>query len=96
MDDPKLPPRKTPQEVADQAARNFFGVTDDVSRRRAIRQYLIGVVWYTVLIPAMFYLRFRNIGPLGWGTTIFFDTDRVMDALVCTRDDRFLLTGKVI
>ena len=81
MDDRNLARRKTPQEVADQVARNYFGVTDDVSRRRAIRQYLIAVVWYTVLVPSMFYLRFRHIGSLGWGTTIFFDTYCILAAI---------------
>ena len=81
MDDPNLPGRETPQEVSDQVARNFFGVTDDASRRRAIRKCLISVVGFTVLIPSVFYLRFRDIGPLGWGTTIFFDTYCLLSAI---------------
>lgn len=74
MDDANLPRGETPQEVAAQVAQDFFGVTDDASRRRAIRKCLISLVWFTVLIPSVFYLRFRGVGPLGWGTTIFFDT----------------------
>ena len=63
---------KTPQEVADQVAEVFFGVTDEASRRRVIRECLIGVVPTAGLIPALFYIRFGRVGPLGWGTTVFF------------------------
>jgi len=71
--DPNFRPDSTPVETADKIARTFFGVTDEVSRRRVIRQSLLSIAWCTLLIPAAFYLRFRHIGPLGWGTTIFFD-----------------------
>jgi hypothetical protein len=72
--DPNYRPYETPPETADKVARTFFGVTDELSRTRVIRQSLISIVWLTLLIPLAFYLRFRHIGPLGWGTTIFFDT----------------------
>ncbi len=72
MNNLDLPPGETPQEVADQAARTYFGVTDEVSRRDAIRQLLLGAAGAAVLIPLLFYLRFRDVGPLGWGTTVFF------------------------
>jgi hypothetical protein len=32
---------KTPQELADQVAKIFFGVTDEASRRRVIRECLM-------------------------------------------------------
>lgn len=62
----------SPQETADQVAKAFFGVTDNVTRQTAMRQLLIGAVECAILIPALFYLRFGEIGGLGWGTTIFF------------------------
>ena len=37
--------------------------------------------WFTALIPLIFYLRFRRVGPLGWGTTVFFDTYCVLAAI---------------
>ena len=30
------------------------------------------MVWSVVLVPLIFYLRFGFVGPLGWGTTVFF------------------------
>jgi MFS family permease len=73
-----LPP---PSETAATVERNVFGVTDDKSRRRAIREALLGVVKCTFLIPLIFYLRFREIGPLGWGTTVFFDAYCLLTAI---------------
>ncbi|HEY8227642.1 MAG TPA: hypothetical protein VIG25_20390 [Pyrinomonadaceae bacterium] len=66
------PGPETPQQVSDQVSRIYFGVVDSNSRRRAIRQCLIGAVEAAVLVPSLFYLRFRAVGPLGWGTTVFF------------------------
>ena len=62
----------TPQQVSDQVGRIYFGVINDGSRKRAIRQCLLGAVEATVLVPLLFYIRFRAVGPLGWGTTVFF------------------------
>lgn len=31
-----------------------------------------GIVWSFVLIPALFYLQFGEVGALGWGATVFF------------------------
>ena len=72
MNKHNLPREATPQEVADQVARTYFGVTDESSRRRVIRQCLLGAVEAAVITPALFYLRFGRVGPLGWGTTVFF------------------------
>ena len=66
------PLNESPQETSEKVARIFFGVTDDISRRRAIRHYLAWVLWFSILIPARFYSNFNEVGPLGWGTTIFF------------------------
>jgi hypothetical protein len=74
-------PEPTPQETADEVARTYFGVTDEASRGRAIRRCLTSVVWFTLLIPSIFYLRFRHIGPLGWGTTVFFDLYCLLSAV---------------
>jgi hypothetical protein len=65
MDDPNLPHRETPQEVADHVAQKYFGVTDEASRARVIRKGLSSVIWFTILIPTAFYLRFRHIVCLG-------------------------------
>jgi len=81
VDDPTLPHGKTPANVADEVARDFFGVTDDASRKNAIRECLTSISWFTVLVPLVFYLRFRHIGPLGWGTTIFFDVYCLLSAV---------------
>jgi len=66
-------PNRTPLQTSDDMARIFSGVTDEASRRRAIRDWLLAVPQLTVLIPFIFYLRFGFIGPLGWGLTVFFD-----------------------
>ena len=34
-----------------------------------------------MLVPLAFYLRFRHIGPLGWGTTVFFDVYCLLTAV---------------
>ena len=70
-----------PQEVSDQIAETFFGVTDEASRRRVIRQCLIGAVEAVVLVPCLFYLRFGRVGPLGWGATVFFSTYLLLTAI---------------
>jgi hypothetical protein len=72
MNNPNIPRRDTPQEVADQVAQTYFGVTDEVSRRRVIRRCLLDAAGAGVVTPLLFYLRFRAVGPLGWGTTVFF------------------------
>jgi len=62
-----------PKETADQVAKSFFGVdSDEASNKAAIRQLLLGAVACSVLIPLLFYLRFGEVGGLGWGTTVFF------------------------
>lgn len=72
MNNHDLPRRATPLEVADQVAKTYFGVTDEFSRRRVIRRCLLGAAEAAVLTPCLFYLGFREVGPLGWGTTVFF------------------------
>ena len=72
MDGPTRTHLPTPTETADRVAETFFGVTDEASRRRVIRQCLVAAAEFAVGIPALFYLRFGRVGPLGWGTTVFF------------------------
>jgi hypothetical protein len=66
-------PKSTPRETAAEMARVYSDVTDDASRVRAISEWLAGILTSTVLVPFIFYLRFGEVGPLGWGLTVFFD-----------------------
>jgi hypothetical protein len=67
------PNEETPQETSKHVAETFFGVTDDkASRQKVIWQLLAGAPACAVVIPALFYLKFGEIGGLGWGTTVFF------------------------
>jgi hypothetical protein len=75
-------PKETPRETADAMARVFAGVTDDVSRRRAILEWLGATPKITALIPMAFYLEFGAIGPLGWGCAVFFDVYCLLWAIV--------------
>jgi hypothetical protein len=59
-------------ETYREQAEQLYGVTDDASRRRVIRQCLIAPAWIVTIIPLIFYLRFGEVGPLGWGLTVFF------------------------
>ena len=79
--DPRYRPFEPPQETSARIARKLFGVTDELSRRQAIRRCLTSVIWFTLLVPSIFYLRFREVGPLGWGTTIFFDVYLLLSAI---------------
>jgi MFS family permease len=75
------PPAKSSQQTADEVAATYFGVTDPASRRKAIRECLIGSVEALVLIPLLFYARFGTVGPLGWGTTVFMSAYLLVEAL---------------
>ena len=73
MDNPDHSPQDEPQKIADDVARTFFGVgTDKGSAQHAIRRLILGALGCAILIPLLFYLRFGEVGALGWGTTIFF------------------------
>ncbi|HEY6806672.1 MAG TPA: hypothetical protein VI306_24045 [Pyrinomonadaceae bacterium] len=59
--------------AAHNLARKFFLTeTDPESIRKAVRRWLVAIPWVVVLIPAIFWLRFGAVTPLGWGLTIFF------------------------
>jgi hypothetical protein len=65
--------REPPAETARKVARIFFGLdSDDVSRKRTIQHLLVAAALSAVLVPLSFYLQFGEVGPLGWGATIFF------------------------
>lgn len=71
-----------PIRTAEAIARTFFRTgSDPDSLKRDIRRWLMGVVWSALLIPAIFYLRFGEVGPLGWGTTIFFSAYCLLSAI---------------
>ncbi|MBP7687680.1 MAG: hypothetical protein KA765_07225 [Thermoflexales bacterium] len=68
-----MPKTPSPKDTADTVARSFFGVeADPASRSSAARQMLVSAVYAAVLTPALFLLRFGEVGPLGWGLTVFF------------------------
>jgi hypothetical protein len=63
---------KTPQEISDNIARSFFGVEPDpAARKTAAIHLLIEAAVCAVLVPALFYLNFGEVGDLGWGMTVF-------------------------
>jgi len=65
--EPQLP------EPAAGIARGFFGAgSSRRSLERAARRMWWGALWAAVLIPLLFWLRFGEVGPLGWGLTLFF------------------------
>jgi len=80
MSEPNPRP-KSPPEVSNYVALQYFGVTDEASRSRAIRSCLLGSAAAWILTPALFYLRFRYVGPLGWGTTVFFSVYLLLSAI---------------
>jgi hypothetical protein len=67
-------PKQEPSaETARKVARTFFGVgSDRASRNEAIRRLLVSAILFAVLVPLLFYIEFGEVGPLGWGMTIFF------------------------
>lgn len=61
------------KKAAGKAAKHFLrSGSDPASLRKDIRRWLSGILWSFLLIPLLFYLRFGIVGPIGWGTTIFF------------------------
>lgn len=72
MDDPNHSRKETPQETAERVGKSYFGVGEDkLSRQRDIRKWLVGIVWAAIGIPVVFFMRFGEVGPLGWGLTVF-------------------------
>ncbi|MFN8597087.1 MAG: hypothetical protein U0559_13010 [Anaerolineae bacterium] len=68
-----MPTPPSPKDISDSVARSFFGVeADRASRSRAAGQMLLSALFSAILTPALFLLRFGEVGPLGWGTTVFF------------------------
>jgi len=76
-----MPHQPSPKDTSDAIARSVFGVeADPASRSAAARQMLIGAVFAAVLTPALFLLRFGEVGALGWGLTVFFVVYCVLSA----------------
>jgi hypothetical protein len=68
-----MPKSTSPKDTADAVARSFFGVeADPASRSIAARQMLVSALASAILTPFLFLLRFGEVGPLGWATTVFF------------------------
>ena len=66
-------PAEKPKAISDRVARSFFRVEDDeLSRERAVYQFLLSAVECAIIIPILFYLRFGEISPFAWGVTVFF------------------------
>jgi len=54
-------------------ARKFFrSGTDPDSIERDVRKWLLAIPAVVVVLPLTFYLQFGEVGPLGWGLTVFF------------------------
>jgi hypothetical protein len=67
------PEWEPPAETAWKVAHSLFGVDeDDASRKKAIRHLLVEAIVFAILVPLLFYMGFGEVGPMGWGTTIFF------------------------
>lgn len=76
------PPRTTSIRTAEAVAATFFRTgSDPASLKRDIRRWLTGIVWSALLIPLIFYLRFGEVGALGWGLTVFFATYCLLSAV---------------
>ncbi len=72
MNDPVRPAQDN-RAIAESVARGFFRIDlKETTWERAAAQYLLGALESAVLIPQIFEQRYGEIGPLGWGTTIFF------------------------
>jgi len=66
-------PLPDPAATAEMLASAFFGVESDLaSVQRAVRRWLVAAAWAVVVTPLHFWLRFGEVGPLGWGLTVFF------------------------
>jgi hypothetical protein len=73
MNNNPTPKQVPPAETARKVAHTFFGVgSDTASQQEAIRGLLVSAVLFALLVPLLFYLEFGEVGPLGWGMTIFF------------------------
>lgn len=76
------------KKIADDVARELFGVTDENTKECVIRECLVSTLIVFILVPAIFYLEFGEVGPLGWGTTIFFELYLLLTAIGLFFKDR--------
>ena len=84
----KQPGTTQTEQAADEVARDVFGVKDEITKQHVIRDCLSSIPIVLVLIPAIFWLRFGEVGPLGWATTIFFEAYLVLTAVGLFFKDR--------
>lgn len=57
------------------------------SRRRAARKFLFGIPWVAV-VPLVFLLKYGEVGPFGWGLTVFLIVFCVLAAVGLHFHDR--------
>jgi hypothetical protein len=76
----KIPSRQRP-DAAHTIARKFFGASGNAMQdRRLIQRYLIGAPVSLILIPLLFSIVTGQVGPLGWGLSIFLGTYCILAA----------------
>ena len=76
------------KQAADEVARDLFGVKDEITKQHVVRDCLTSTPIVLVLIPAIFWLRFGEVGQLGWGITIFFEAYLLLTAVGLFFKDR--------
>lgn len=67
-------------KTAEAVARDIFR-SDPATRRRDVRRWLFGAVWAFIIVPPLFWLRFGEVGPVGWGTSVFFSVFCILTAV---------------
>ena len=76
------PPEKIPELAADAVIQDVLKLPNDpASLRHWAGQYLIGAVEVWLLVPFIFKLRFGEVGPLGWGTSVFLSVYCILSAI---------------
>jgi hypothetical protein len=57
---------------ADIVTKGYFGFSQNTPKQTIIKELLSGIPWVLVIVPGVFYLTFSEVGPIGWGLTVFF------------------------
>jgi hypothetical protein len=61
-----------PQETAEEVASSYLGIDGDPQNTpRHIKRYLGTAAILLLVTPLLFWLSFGEVGPLGWGLTVF-------------------------
>lgn len=67
----KIPPIQRPA-AAHAIAKTFFGASGNAKQdKHLIKRYLVSVPGSLIVIPLLFYIGTGQVGPLGWGLSIF-------------------------